>query len=121
MAKKTIEIITSDLSGEELERGQGRTVVFSVEDSAYSIDLTDDEAKEFHETLRKYTSVAARRSSRPAQSRKTSSGSSGSSGSGRTSEELAHVRAWAKENGYEVSERGRIKAEILEAFDKAAD
>ena len=119
MAKKTIEIITSDLSGEELERGQGRTVVFSVEDSAYSIDLTDDEAQEFHETLRKYTSVAARRSSRPAQSRKTSS--SGSSGSGRTSEELAHVRAWAKENGDEVSERGRIKSEILEAFDKAAD
>jgi hypothetical protein len=120
MAKKTIEIITSDLSGEELERGQGRTVVFSVEDSAYSIDLTDDEAKEFHETLSKYTSVASRRSSRPAQSRK-SSGSNGSSGSGRTSEELAHVRAWAKENGYEVSERGRIKAEVLEAFDKAAE
>lgn len=120
MAKKTIEIITSDLSGEELERGQGRTVTFSVEDSAYSIDLTDDEANEFHETLRKYTSVAARRSSRPAQTRKTS-GSSGSSGSGRTSEELSHVRAWAKENGYEVSERGRIKSEILEAFDKAAD
>jgi len=120
MAKKTIEIITSDLSGEELERGQGRTVVFSVEDSAYSIDLTDAEADEFHETLKTYTSVASRRSSRPAQTRKSSS-TAGSSGSGRTSEELAHVRAWAKENGYEVSERGRIKAEILEAFDKAAD
>jgi hypothetical protein len=112
MAKKTIEIITSDLSGEELERGKGRTVTFSIDDSAYSIDLTDAEAAEFKETLKKYTSVAARRSSRPAQSRKTS-------GSGRTSEELAHIRAWAKSNGHQVSERGRIKAEILEAFDKA--
>lgn len=120
MAKKTIEIITSDLSGEELERGQGRTITFSVDDSAYSIDLTDAEAQEFHDTLGKYTSVAARRSNRPAQARKTS-GTSGSSGSGRTSEELAHIRAWAKANGHEVSDRGRIKAEIIEAFDKADD
>jgi hypothetical protein len=117
MAKKTIEIITSDLSGEELEAGQGKTITFSVGDSAYSIDLTDAEAKEFHDSLSKYTSVAARRSGRPAQTRK----SSGSSGSGRTSEELAHIRAWAKANGHEVSERGRIKAEIIEAFDKADD
>jgi hypothetical protein len=115
MAKKTIEIITSDLSGEELERGKGRTILFSVDDSAYSIDLTDAEAEEFRTTLSKYTNVASRRSSRPAQSRKTP----GSSGSGRTTEELAHIRAWAKENGHQVSERGRIKAEILEAFDQA--
>ncbi|MET0766841.1 MAG: Lsr2 family protein [Aeromicrobium sp.] len=115
MAKKTIEIITSDLSGEELDRGKGRTVLFSVDDSAYSIDLTDAEAEEFHATLRKYTSVASRRSSRPAQSRK----SNGSSGSGRTTEELAHIRAWAKEHGHQVSERGRIKGEVIEAFDQA--
>jgi hypothetical protein len=115
MAKKTIEIITSDLSGEELEAGQGQTILFSVGDSAYSVDLTDDEAKEFHETLGKYTSVASRRSGRPsAQSRKAS-------GSGRTSEELSHIRAWAKSNGHDVSERGRIKAEVIEAFDKAND
>ncbi|MET0928348.1 MAG: Lsr2 family protein [Aeromicrobium sp.] len=118
MAKKTIEIITSDLSGEELDRGEGRTILFSVGDSAYSIDLTDDEAKEFHDTLAKYTSVAARRSGRSAApARKTT----GSSGSGRTSEELAHIRAWANSNGHAVSERGRIKAEIIEAFDKAND
>jgi hypothetical protein len=29
------------------------------------------------------------------------------------------VRAWAKENGFEVSERGRISAEIREAYDAA--
>lgn len=115
MAKKTIEIITSDLSGEELESGQGRTILFSVDDSAYSIDLTDAEADEFRKTLSTYTSVASRRSSRPAQSRKTS----GSSGSGRSTEELAHIRTWAKENGHEVSDRGRIKAEVIEAFDSA--
>jgi hypothetical protein len=120
MARKMVEIITSDLSGEELERGKGRTVLFSVEDSAYSIDLTDAEADEFFETMKKYTSVATRRSNRPAQTRKTpAKPSSSSSGSGRTTEELARVRAWAKENGHEVSARGRIRADVLAAFDKA--
>jgi hypothetical protein len=121
MAKKTIEIITSDLSGEELERGHGQTVLFSVGDSAYSIDLTDDEAKEFHELLARYTSVATRRPNRPSPARKpaTSSSKSSSSGSGRTTEELARIRAWAKENGHQVSERGRIRADVIAAFDAA--
>jgi hypothetical protein len=33
--------------------------------------------------------------------------------------DLTEVREWAKANGYTVGDRGRIKAEILEAFDKA--
>jgi hypothetical protein len=117
MAKKTIEIITSDLSGEELERGQGETIIFSVGGADYSVDLTDDEAKDFYATFDKYIKVATKRSSRGGPRR----AASGTSGSGRSSEELAHIRSWANENGHQVSERGRIKAEILEAFDRAND
>ena len=116
MAKKTIEVITSDLSGEELEPGQGETIIFSVGGGDYSIDLTDAEAEEFRATFDKYVKVASRASSRGTQS---SSSARKPSGSGRSSEELAHIRAWAKDNGHEVSERGRIKAEVIEAFDKA--
>ena len=114
MAKKTIEIITSDLSGEELERGQGDTIRFSVGGSDYSIDLTDAEADEFRATFDKYVKVASR-----ASSRGTQSATRKASGSGRTPEELGHIRAWAKGNGHTVSERGRIKTEVLEAFDAA--
>ncbi|RIT29564.1 hypothetical protein D2E76_24900 [Mycobacteroides abscessus] len=32
---------------------------------------------------------------------------------------LAEIRAWAHKKGYEVSDRGRIKAEIVEAFEAA--
>nr|MCW2728071.1 hypothetical protein [Aeromicrobium sp.] len=113
MAKKTIEIITSDLSGEELERGQGETIIFSVGGADYSVDLTDDEAKDFYAAFDKYTKVATKRSSGRGGPRK------GTSGSGRSSEELAHIRAWANENGHPVSERGRIKAEVIDAFDQA--
>lgn len=116
MAKKTIEIITSDLSGEELERGQGETIIFSVGGADYSVDLTDAEAKDFHAAFDKYVKVATKRSSAGRGGPRK-----GTSGSGRSSEELAHIRTWANENGHQVSERGRIKAEILEAFDRAND
>ncbi len=112
MAKKTIEIITSDLSGEELAPGRGETVIFSIGGSDYSVDLTDAEAKDLYAAFDPYVKVATKRSSRGASTRKAS-------GSGRTPTELAHIRTWAKDNGHQVSERGRIKAEIIEAFDRA--
>lgn len=118
MAKKTIQIITSDLSGEELEPGQGETIAFSINGVDYSIDLTDAEAEAFRSTFEKYTLVAEKRSSRVSSA---SPSTRKPSGSGRSSEELAHIRAWANDNGYQVSERGRIKAEIIDAFDRAND
>ncbi|MXG91560.1 histone-like nucleoid-structuring protein Lsr2 [Nocardioides flavescens] len=42
-----------------------------------------------------------------------------STASGRTKKELADIRAWAKDNGHEVSERGRIKGEVIKAFEAA--
>ena len=40
-------------------------------------------------------------------------------GSGRSKEQLQAVRDWAVKNGYDVAPRGRVKAEILDAFDAA--
>ncbi|WP_198538015.1 Lsr2 dimerization domain-containing protein, partial [Mycobacteroides chelonae] len=34
-------------------------------------------------------------------------------------EQLAAIRQWARKHGYEVSDRGRIKAEVIEAFEAA--
>lgn len=39
------------------------------------------------------------------------------SASGRSPEEMAKIREWANANGHEVAERGRIKKEILDAYD----
>lgn len=35
------------------------------------------------------------------------------------SQDTAQIRAWAKENGYEVNDRGRVPASIREAYEKA--
>lgn len=112
MAKKIIEVITSDISGEELAPGQGETVLFSVGGTEYSIDLTDAEVKEFHSTLDPYIKNATKLAGRGKPSRK-------STGSGRSPEELAAARAWLKEHGHDVSDRGRVKAELLDLFDKS--
>ncbi len=40
-------------------------------------------------------------------------------GRGRSASDSADIRAWAKENGYEVSERGRISAEVRAAYNEA--
>ncbi|WP_455710519.1 Lsr2 family DNA-binding protein [Rhodococcus globerulus] len=41
------------------------------------------------------------------------------SGSGRSAEQLRAIRDWAGKNGFDVSARGRIKADVVEAFDAA--
>ena len=111
MAQKVNIILVSDLSGVEADE----TVSFALDGTGYELDLSNKEADKFRGLFQDYISVA----------RKTSGGrgrkSSGkaSSGSGRSKEELAEVRAWAQQNGHEVSERGRIKQDILDAYDAA--
>lgn len=113
MAKKTIELLVSDLSGDELEAGQGETINFSYRGSDYTIDLTDKEAAGFDKAVAMYIEHATKVGGRGRSSSRRSSGS------GRSKEELAQIREWLKANGHEVSERGRIKSELLEAYDTA--
>ncbi|MFI9310930.1 Lsr2 family DNA-binding protein [Streptomyces triculaminicus] len=37
----------------------------------------------------------------------------------RSTEDTAAIRAWAKENGYHVNDRGRVPTEVREAYTKA--
>ncbi|MFD6803051.1 histone-like nucleoid-structuring protein Lsr2 [Streptomyces cyaneofuscatus] len=41
------------------------------------------------------------------------------SGSGRTREELAAIRSWARENGHQVADLGMVPKRVLEAYDAA--
>lgn len=109
MAQRVLTIRVSDLSGEELGEG-GQTVNFSIGSASYAIDLSDKEAEKFFDAFKKYTDVAAKTGGRGKKA-------TASSGSGRSKEELADVRVWAEQNGHPVSARGRIKQEVLDAYD----
>ncbi|MFD0184426.1 histone-like nucleoid-structuring protein Lsr2, partial [Streptomyces sp. NPDC127133] len=56
--------------------------------------------------------------------RRTGGRASGGRGKARAaasggSQDTAQIRAWAKENGLEVNDRGRVSASIREAYEKA--
>lgn len=112
MARRIVHQLVDDIDGTLLEVGEGETVHFSLGGVAYEIDLTSTHADELREALAPYIQ-AGRRSTAPgarsAAPRRRSARSSDASA----------IRAWAKEQGREVSERGRIPADIVEAYNAA--
>jgi hypothetical protein len=119
MAQRTIVQLVSDLSGDEMQAGEGRTIEFSIDGTSYTIDLTDKEASGFDKALAMYVEHATKTSGGGAGDRKRSR-SAVKSGSGRSKDELANIRAWAQANGHQVSERGRIKQDVLDAYHAAS-
>lgn len=109
MAKETITVLRSDVSGEVIPEGEGETIAFSVGKTSYTIDLTSAEADEFKKTLNKYTSVATQEVARLPRS-------GGSSAPKSNKEDLARVREWAAKEGLKVNPRGRISGDVLKAY-----
>ena len=71
-------------------------------------------------TRRGRRSVAAASSAAPRASRgRRSTGSRSTSGTGPKRGDLSAIRQWARDNGYQVSERGRIPGALLAAYDEA--
>ncbi|MFK5582167.1 histone-like nucleoid-structuring protein Lsr2 [Serinicoccus sp. LYQ131] len=110
MAQRVITQYVSDLSGEELG-ADGKTVKFAYLGAEYEIDLSQAEADEFGKTLSTYLQAARR-----VGGRKQSGSANGSRAS---RDDLANVRAWAKEQGHKVSVRGRIAQDVIDAYDAA--
>lgn len=113
MAKKTITILTDDLDGEELPAGS-RSTRFALDGVEYEIDLSAENARALSEALAPYVAAARRvgSASRAGASTRTRA-------KGADAERLAAIRSWAQGKGYTVGDRGRIKAEIVEAYDAA--
>ena len=104
MARKTQILLVDDIDGTDATN----TVTFGLDGVAYEIDLNDENAQQLRTELEKWAAPARRTGGRA--KRGTGSGTSG---------DAAKIRQWASENGYKVSERGRIPAEIREAYAKA--
>lgn len=121
MARKTETITTTkffdDLDGTEVKEADLQRIKFGWKGKAYAIELSKKNAAAFEKAIKPYVDKAASDGA-PRQSRKghgRASGSSRTSGSGR--KDLADIRAWARDNGYQVAGRGRIPADVIAAFD----
>ena len=113
MARRIVHQLVDDLDGTVLEIGAGETVRFSLDGVAYEIDLTDQNAAALRGAVAPYVSAARSISS----SRGASSDSRKRRRPGQ--QDYSAIRAWARDNDYKVSERGRVPASVIEAYDAA--
>ncbi|HWI30408.1 MAG TPA: Lsr2 family protein [Microbacterium sp.] len=114
MARKIVHQLVDDIDGTILEVGSGETIYFALDGIAYEIDLTEHNAAAMRDALAPF--VAAGRSVSSGRGGSTTS-SSKRRRSGQ--QDYSAIRAWAKDNGYQVSERGRVPASIVEAYEAA--
>ncbi|NYG53809.1 histone-like nucleoid-structuring protein Lsr2 [Nocardioides perillae] len=120
MAQKVHIQLVDDLDGTEATE----TVSFGLDGTSYEIDLNDEHAAQLRDALAPYVGHArkagGRRSGGGGGGRRSSAGSSSSSSSGGNGGPSAkEIRDWARENGWEVPDRGRVAAEVREAYDAA--
>jgi hypothetical protein len=106
MATRTTIALEDDLEGGPADE----TMRFSFAGAEYEIDLSTENASRFRKQLAPFVTHARaasrgrRRPARPASTRQRS----------------ADIRAWAKNQGIEVSDRGRIPVSVIERYDAAA-
>ena len=104
MAQQVKILLTDDMDGNEADE----TVRFGLDGGQYEIDLSSQNAAILRDTIRPYIGKARR-------VRKTATRSTAAS----RNPETKKIRAWAKENGYRVSDRGRIDKHIEDAYYEA--
>ena len=108
MAQKVNIILVDDLDGSEADE----TVTFGLDGTTYEIDLNGSNAAALREALSGYVGHARKVTGGARRGRKASGASS-------TGTNTKDVREWAKSQGMEVSERGRISADVQQAYDAA--
>ena len=115
MAKQVITVLTDDLDGTDADR----TVEFGLDGVSYTIDLSDKNAGKLRKALEPYI-TAGHRIGRGLTAGRGGPRTRTVADSGRSiRDQNQAIRAWAAQNGYDVSERGRIPASVVTAFNDA--
>jgi hypothetical protein len=121
MAQKTIVTLVDDLTGEEAE--DITTVEFALDGVTYEIDLDDKNSARLRDALAEYVAAARRTGGRRANGggRRRSGAGTGTpratSPGGYDRETSKQIREWAKAQGFEVSDRGRVPNNVVEAWE----
>ncbi|WP_449278308.1 histone-like nucleoid-structuring protein Lsr2 [Leucobacter sp. GX24907] len=110
MAKRIITELIDDIDGAP----NARTVSFGLEGADYEIELSEENLSELRNALSPYIAKARRAEGSAAKPRRRSGAASGA-----RKEELQAIRAWARDNGHAVSDRGRIPGAVIEAYRSA--
>lgn len=133
VARQEVVTLVDDLDGSAAEE----TIRFGLDGETYEIDLSRSNARKLRDALAPYINVArrvrgrgpaagrrGRRKAAAAAPRKRAAAKKTTTRGRRTSRttaaaSAADIRAWAKSKGIPVNERGRISAEVIEAYNAA--
>jgi hypothetical protein len=109
MAQRVQVLLVDDIDNTDADE----TVTFALDGVSYEIDLNTANAAKLRDALAPWVGHARRSGGRKV------SGRGGNGGGGARRKDVSAVREWARSNGHDVSERGRIPAAVQEAYDKA--
>lgn len=106
MAEKVQRVIIDDLDGSEADQ----TVTFGLDGVVYQIDLTDEHAESLRSHLTEFVDKARRVGGRKMAAKRIAE---------IDGESASIIRQWARENGMDVPDRGRVSREIVQAYHNA--
>ena len=105
---------------DDLDQSEGaETIRYSVDGKDYEIDLSEQNAQRFRDALKEFIDASREVEQPPVLTLTPARATRRQSSSGSGRDDIAQIRAWAESNGMDVSARGRIKKEIIEAYDAA--
>lgn len=97
------QIVESDISGNT----DASTVSFGFEGTWYEVDLTAQEREELKNALSRYFKIGRKTGPRPNPKRAVPD---------TTPEQREIIRQWAKDEGFEIADRGVIPKQIFAAY-----
>jgi len=104
MAQKTHIVLEDDIDGSAATE----TIIFGLDGTTYEIDLNDKNAGKLRTALAPYVGHARKVGPAPRRGRKAAASPDGPS--------AREIREWARRNGYDVPDRGRVSADVRAAY-----
>ena len=108
VAQKVSVTFACDYDSKEIPNGEHLTRAFSLDGRDYEIDLCEKHSQKFDEVLKRFADKARRASSRVARTKRRTTAHR---------QRSADIRSWAKRSGIEVSDRGRIPAQVIAEYE----
>jgi len=106
MAQRVNIVLTDDLDGSDAVE----TITFALDGNTYEIDLSTENAEKLRSAMSKFVDAARKTGGRAKPGTRRRAATSGNA---------TDIRIWAAEQGYTVSARGRVPANIREAYEAA--
>jgi hypothetical protein len=108
-------VLVDDIDGSEATE----TIAFGLDGTSYEIDLNDTHAADLRNVLAPFIGHGRKVGSAPRRGAGRRSGGGSGSAASNGGPSAKEIRDWARENGHDVPDRGRVSAEVREAYDAA--